>query len=100
MLDIFTQINALKRPKLLVRAARFGLDDYQRTKNLRRVLRTDETLGAAAALIRLLEVEREANQQRLSDDGAYSIGHHVEVLIAIMGEAQLLRATKLAALET
>ncbi len=92
MIDILSQITALKRPKLLVRAASFGLDDYDRRKHLRHVLRMDDSCSSGAALVRLLEIERDLNQSRLTHDGAYTIGRHVEVLIAIMGEAQLLRA--------
>lgn len=98
MYDIFTQIHALKRAPLLVRAARFGLDDYQRNRHLSRALHTDDIPGPAEALIRLLEAERAMNDLQATGDGGYTIARHVEVLIAIMGEARLLKATARAAL--
>ena len=93
MQDIHSQVNALKRPQLLVRAARFGLDEYRRNIHLRRAIRTDAIPGSGSALIQLLEIEREMNTIRIAKSGNYSIARHVEVLIAIMGEARHLRAT-------
>jgi hypothetical protein len=98
MKDIFTQIHELKRNPLLVRAARFGVDDYQRERHLRRSLKFDKMPSSGEALMRLLEVEREMNDARIAGNGNYTIAHHVEILIAIMGEAQVLRATSRATL--
>lgn len=92
MLDILSQVATLKRPKLLVRAARFGLEDYQRGRHLRRALQSDTACSSGAALLRLMDIEREIDAQRKADDGNYQIGRHVDVLVAIMGEAQILRA--------
>lgn len=39
MEDVLTQISRLKRPTLLVRTARHGLDDYNRVVHLRRLLK-------------------------------------------------------------
>jgi len=41
MQDIMTQISQLKRPDLLVRAARFGIDEYSRTRHLPRFINVD-----------------------------------------------------------
>ncbi|MEJ6398219.1 DUF6477 family protein [Yoonia sp. 208BN28-4] len=92
MLDLLSQVATLKRPKLLVRAARFGIDDYQRDRHLRRVLKSESICHSGPALLRLMEIEREHNDLRVADDGSYLISEHVNVLVAIMGEAQLLRA--------
>lgn len=40
MNDVTTLLNALRRPRLLIRAARFGLNDYNRNRDLKRVMRT------------------------------------------------------------
>ena len=38
MLDFMTQLTNLKRPKLLVSAARLGQNDYRRKAHLKRIL--------------------------------------------------------------
>ena len=93
MKDIFSHIHQLKRPPLLVRAARFGVDEYARDTHLRRLLKTEPLPPAGQALIQLMELERELDDKRIAAGGDYSVARHVELLIAIMGEAQILRAT-------
>ncbi|EAR52273.1 hypothetical protein OG2516_02514 [Oceanicola granulosus HTCC2516] len=92
MQDLFTKAAALKRPKLLVSAARFGLEDYRRDTHLPRILRSAGAPRTGVALVRLLELEESLNARRNTGAADYSIARHVEVLIAIMGEARLLRA--------
>jgi hypothetical protein len=93
MRDIHTQVQSLKRPPLLVRAARFGVDEYRRDQHLRRSLSYDRIPRSGYALIRLLETERVMNDSRIAKHGDYMIAKHVDILVAIMGEAQLLRST-------
>ncbi len=38
MQDILSRMNALRRPRLLIRAARAGADDYMRAPHLARLL--------------------------------------------------------------
>lgn len=92
MRDILTQATSLKRPKILVRAALFGLDDYVRDRHLRRCLRVDKLPTPGQALIALLDVEKQLNSERTTKSGTYVAAHHVDVLIAIMSEAQAFRA--------
>ena len=93
MLDLHTRIATLKRPALLARAARFGVDDYRRTVHLRRILQCEALPGHGAAIMQLLEIETEIETLRTDGSASYRPARHVEVLIAIMGEAHLLRAT-------
>lgn len=93
MLDLQTRIATLTRPSILARAARFGLDEYRRHVHLRRILRTENLPKHGAAIMQLLDREAEINTQRLEKSGQYRPAHHVEVLIAILGEARLMRAT-------
>ena len=44
--------------------------------------------------MRLIEIERAVDDQRNDQDPAYSLTRHLELLIAMMGEAQLLRASQ------
>jgi hypothetical protein len=48
------------------------------------------------ALMRLISMESELDAQRRSGDASYSLVRHVDLMIAMMGEARLLRATKAA----
>ena len=92
MLDLATLVHNLKRPGLLVRAARFGLDEYRRDTMLKRLLKTDQLPHTGPALMRLLELERAANDARLEKSAEYSVTRHIQLLTAIMGEARLLEA--------
>jgi len=94
MLDLHTRIATLKRPSLLARAARFGVDDYRRDIHLRRILGHENLPRSGPALVQLLDVEAVMNSQRQTDDASYRPARHIEILIAILGEAQLLRATQ------
>jgi hypothetical protein len=93
MLDILGVIGQLTRPALLVRTARFGVDDYRRCLHLKRLLRCEALPRSGEALLRLIEVEAVLNEKRIAEQADYSIARHIDVLIAIMGEARLLRAT-------
>ncbi len=90
MLDILTMIRSLKRPALLVRAAKCGVDTYARGIDLPRLLRAEVLPGPGQALVELMEIERDLNALRCNGDAAYSVAPHVDILIAIMAEARLL----------
>lgn len=81
----------LRRPRLLISAARFGLADYDRSRDLRRIFRASAAPGPAAALARLIDEEADLEATRRAGGATYSIARHVDVLIALMGEAQSLR---------
>ncbi len=95
MQDILSMLNTLRRPRLLIRAARIGSQDYRRERHLQRLLGYGALPRPAAALLRLMEIEREMNEQRNGDEAGYSLTRHLDILIAMMGEAQLLRAMRL-----
>lgn len=94
MQDILSMLNALHRPRLLMRAARIGAEDYRRAAHLPRLLGYGNLPRHAAALMRLMEIEADLNVQRLEDDSAYSLLRHIDVLIAIVGEARVMRAAQ------
>ena len=93
MQDILTMLNTLRRPRLLMRAARIGADDYRRSVHLPRLLGYGGLPRHGAALMRLIEIEAGLNEQRVVEDSSYSLLRHIDVLIAIVGEARTLRAT-------
>jgi hypothetical protein len=92
MHDILGRVEGLKRPPLLVRAARFGLDDYNRAGQLPRLLRSLTLPRSGEAILRLLDIEAALEDLRIDRAAEYSIARHVEVIVALMAEARLLRA--------
>jgi hypothetical protein len=94
MTDCPTLLATLRRPRLLMRAARFGLGEYRRERDLRRyVERADSPEETVTSL---LTVEARLEATRIAGDAAYSVARHIEVLIAILAEAQFLRRGGLA----
>ncbi|WP_319823796.1 DUF6477 family protein [Thalassovita sp.] len=93
MLDLLSLLATIRRPRLLIRAARFGVDDYRRSVHLPRLLGHGPLPRNGAALSRLIALESDLNDQRKENAAGYSPVRHVEIMIAIMGEAQLLRAS-------
>lgn len=90
MSDLRQTLAALRRPRLLVRAARFGLPEYDRPRDLRRLLRRTVTPPPGRALLALLDQEAALDALRKAGDVTYSPARHIDLLIAIMGEAQHL----------
>ncbi len=92
-MDHLTRMTAkmteLRRPRLLVRAARFGLTDYRRDRDLRRLVGGIPLPSPVAALGHLLSAEEEAETSRRAGDATYSVARHVELLVALLGEARL-----------
>lgn len=93
MLDIESRLKRLRRPALLARAARFGLDDYRREVHLPRLLDQETPPRPAAALMALFSAEAEMEDCRKHNAAHYRPSRHVALLIAIMGEARILRAS-------
>ena len=89
MQDRRTRLKALRRPALLVRAARHGQADYRRAQHLPRLLGYGALPAHGAALAALMEMEETHEARRREDDAAWSAARHVEVLIALMAEARL-----------
>jgi len=93
MQDIVSIIATLKRPKLLMQAARVGAADYKR-KNLKRIFGTGDLPGHGQALVWLMDIEAQMNEQRQSGAAWYSPSRHIEVMVALLGEMRLMRADR------
>ncbi|MEM6375308.1 MAG: DUF6477 family protein [Pseudomonadota bacterium] len=91
MTDLLTQLNTLKRPRLLINAARLGISDYRRDAHLTRHLGNEAPDNAKEALRQLMAIEHDLNQERETQAASYSVARHVEIMIAMMNEARLLR---------
>ena len=90
MTDITQMLANLRRPRLLIRAARFGQADYNRTRDLRRLLKSVTPPTPLRAVGALIDKEAALEETRRAGDASYSVSRHVEVLIALMAEARLL----------
>lgn len=94
MQDISSMVAEIRRPKLLVQAALCGLGNYRREAHLPRLLRAmgEPAPRPGAAIMRLLEIEAGMDRARRTRAGDYRIARHVAVLVALLGEARLMRA--------
>ena len=90
MQDLSSMLHARSRPRLLIRAARIGARDYSRNRHLRRLLHCETVPRPGAALVQLVELERVQNDLRRNRDAGYSLPRHLDILIAMIGERQLL----------
>jgi hypothetical protein len=93
MTDILLRLDGLRRPHLLIRAARIGAEEYRRDIHLPRLLGRGALPRTLAALEQLMELEAAQDAARLRDEAGYSVMRHVEMMIAVIGEARILRAT-------
>ena len=92
MTDFASVLTALRRPKILIRAARAGVVDYRRERDLRRLLRTVRFQANRPALDSLIAEENRLETNRTSGEATYSIQRHVAVLTALIAEARLMPA--------
>lgn len=88
MNDIQTLLKSLRRPKLLIEAARIGLPQYRRERHLERLLNQSNLPGSRQAAVKLYCLEQEHDEARRAGSAAYSVARHLDVLIALMAEAR------------
>ena len=91
MKDILSSLDDLRRPGLLISTARIGAQDYRRGAHLARLIGGTPPVSSGAALMQLMELEAELDDCRKNERAGYSPAHHVGILIAMIGEARLLR---------
>ncbi|MBZ8119417.1 hypothetical protein KUD11_12270 [Roseovarius sp. LXJ103] len=92
MQETLNSLNGLRRPRLLIRAARIGASHYNRDMCLRGHFGYGALPRSTQALSRLVDMEAALEDQRRIKGAGYSVSRHVNVLIAMMGEARILRA--------
>lgn len=92
MNDILSMLKMLNRPRLLVRAARYGLSEYNKDRHLSRLIKDARLPSPGQAVITLMSEEQILEEKRKLGDASYSVMSHIEVLVALMGEAKLLAA--------
>lgn len=89
MTDFRALLAEMRRPRLLVRAARHGLQDYRRERDLKRLLGRQAPVSPEATMARLLSEEELVEATRRTGDARYSIARHIDLLIALMAEVRL-----------
>lgn len=89
MTEIHAPLAQMRRPRLLIRAARFGVADYRRDRDLRRLI--GRSAPPEDALRLLIRAEHQMEENRRRGEATYSIAQHIEVLIALVAEARLSR---------
>ncbi len=92
MPEIIARAGDLRRPQLLIRAARHGLEGYDRGRDLARLLRGVSLPRPGRGLARLLDEEDRHETMRRSGSAAWSAASHVDILIAVMAELRIAQA--------
>jgi hypothetical protein len=92
MTDLASVLNAIRRPTILVRAARAGVVDYRRDRDLKRILRQPRPAAPQQAIGSLLAEESRLEAIRAAGEATYSIQRHVAVLTALLAETRLVPA--------
>ena len=94
MSDVISIMGAMRRPKLLLQAARHGLQDYNRDRVLKRLTKSSAAPSPRSAMNTLIPVEANLEDARRAGDATYSVSRHVEVLIALLAEMRLITTPK------
>jgi hypothetical protein len=90
MTDSAALLADLRRPRLLIRAARAGLRDYRRDRDLRRLIGAGGGIAPEAAIAALMAAEERVEAARQMGATGYSLTRHIDLLIALMAELRLM----------
>ncbi len=88
MTEFSAQLTDLRRPKILIRAARAGVTEYRRDRDLKRLVRDAKGVAPRDAMAPLLAEENRLEETRTTGGATYNIQRHVAVLTAILAEAR------------
>ena len=94
MQDALTILHKLRRPKMLMRAAQIGVAEYKRVAHLLRLLGYGRMPKQSEAILKLIEIEKNLKALREAGESADNLLRHIDVMIAIVGEARDLRASQ------
>ena len=94
MQDALTILHKLRRPKMLMRAAQIGVAEYKRVAHLPRLLGYGRMPKQSEAILKLIEIEKNLKALRKAGESADNMLRHIDVMIAIVGEARDLRASQ------
>ena len=80
----------IRRPRILIKAAKIGLQYYKREKNLKILLKTNQTPTPETAIAWLVDAESSLNKDREKGAASYSLEQHIALLTALLNEMCLL----------
>lgn len=90
MTELAATLADLRRPRILIRAARAGVLEYRRDRDLKRLLRDAKTSSPHQTIRPLLAEENRLEETRTNGGATYNVQRHVAVLTALIAEARLL----------
>lgn len=94
MQKYIVRLSKLRRPRLLMRAARIGAQEFQRQSQLPRILRNKNLTDEEQVVSELIDIECEIEERRVSGNLDYSISQHVDILTALLAELDLYKMKK------
>ncbi len=94
MTPVDNPLPSLRRPRLLISAARFGLGKYNRECVLPRIFDGPPPMPGRRCLADLACREAEQDHARRKGAATYSVAAHVEILTALIAEARLFSASR------
>ena len=97
MSDFRQMLAEIRRPRLLIRAARFGMTEYNRDRDLKRLLASVGPASPERAVPQLIAEEQKLEATRQAGEAGYSLTRHIEILIALLSELRLLPRSEQAA---
>lgn len=80
----------VKRPKILLQAAKIGLTTYSRNRDLKRLFKVQEIPQPKQIIKRLLKNEMTLEEARRTGNAAYDMKKHIQVMTALLQEIYLL----------
>ena len=94
MQKYIVRLSKLRRPRLLMWAARIGAQEFQRQSQLPRILRNKNLTDEEQVVSELIDIECEIEERRVSGNLDYSISQHVDILTALLAELDLYKMKK------
>jgi hypothetical protein len=83
-------ITTIRRPKILLCAAKFGLKTYSRNKELKRLFKMRTAPQPPHALRMLRTRENDLENARKKGKAAYDMKLHIQVMTALLQELYLM----------
>lgn len=86
MSEFRDKLSMVKRPKILVKAAKIASRTYIRTRDLSTILGYSHPVTDTLIAKQLFDLEHFTNKERLQGDASYDLKKHVQVLSALISE--------------
>ncbi len=91
-IEIFQKI---LRPKILMQAAKIGLQSYRREIDLKKILGARTLSDCNDNISQFSDREIELEEARKSGNAAYDMNKHIQIMTALLQELYLLPKTRL-----